>query len=142
MKKINYKNFIKAILYIAVGSTVINVLLGIVGKNLSHVPNSFEPYQAATISGLNILGVIAAAVVYVFFVEFIKDIKKANKAYLWLSIILLVLSFIPDIAIPYSSDPESAGWTSWWTIINLMLMHVVTAYFVIREFVYKNKFVK
>lgn len=140
MKKINYKNFIKAIIYIAVGSTVINILLAVVGKSLSHVPNSFEPYSISTISGLNILGVIAAAVVYILFIHFIKDIKKANRAYLWLSIILLILSFIPDLIMPWSRDPESAGWTSWWTIFNLMLMHVVTAYFVIREFVYKNKF--
>ena len=141
MKKINYKNFIRAILYIAVLSTVINILLAVIGKNLSHTPDTFGPYMVSDILSLNILGVIGAAVVYVLFLSFIKDIKKANKAYLWISIILLILSFIPDIALPWSTDADSVGWTSWWNIINLMLMHVVTAYFIIKCFVYKNKFI-
>lgn len=43
MKKIYYKAFIKAILYIIIGSTAINILLAQLGKNLGGVPSTFEP---------------------------------------------------------------------------------------------------
>lgn len=142
MKKINYTNFIKAILYIVVASTAINVLLAMLGKNLSHVPNTFVPYNVSSIISANIMGIVGATIVYCLFVSFIKDSKKANKAYLWLSIVVLVLSFIPDINLPKSTDPETLDWTSYSTVWNLMLMHVVTAYFVLKAFVFKNRFLK
>jgi NADH:ubiquinone oxidoreductase subunit 3 (subunit A) len=141
MKKIDYKGFIKAILYIILGSTTINILLAVLGRHLSHVPSTFSPYMISSISGMNILGVIAASVVYFLFAHFNKNMKKANHAYMKLSILLLIISFIPDLVLPLSGDAENVGWTSWWTIFNLMLMHTVTAFFVIRTFVYRNKFV-
>lgn len=142
MKKINYENFIKAILYIVVASTAINVLLAMLGKNLSHVPNTFVPYQVSSIISANIMGILGATIVYFLFITFIKDSKKANKLYFWVSVIVLVLSFIPDLSIPKSADPETVNYTSYSTILNLMLMHVVTAYFVLKHFIFKNNILK
>lgn len=95
----------------------------------------------SNISGMNILAVLAASIVYFLFINFNRDIKKANYEFMKLSIILLIISFIPLLILPFYGDTKNVGSISWSTIFNLMLMHIVTAFFVIRTFVYRNKFV-
>ena len=87
--------------------------------------------------GLTVLGIVAAAVVYYVMRLKYTDAVKANKHFLIISWIVLILSFVPDILIPWMPDADLVGWT-YVVIANLMLMHVVAGglvmyYFTRRE---------
>lgn len=116
----------KRVALVAIGATIINALLGIIGKAVSNPPDTFGPYMASSIVGLTLLGVVGAGVVYAAMRWYFKDVAKTNRYFIWLSIILLVLSFYPDVAMPWSTDTDQVGWT-YGIILNLMLMHVVAA---------------
>lgn len=116
----------KRVALVAIGATIINVLLGIIGKAVSNPPDTFGPYMASSIVGLTLLGAVGAGVVYAAMRWYLKDTVKTNRYFIWLSTILLVLSFYPDVAMPWSTDADQVGWT-YGIILNLMLMHVVAA---------------
>jgi hypothetical protein len=123
---LNYGVLGKRVGLVALVATVINVLLGIIGKAVSAPPETFGPYMTSSIAFLTLVGTIGAGVVYAAMRAYFKDVAKTNHYFLWLSGILLVLSFYPDIALPWSPEPDDIGWT-YGIIGNLMLMHVVAA---------------
>lgn len=120
------KGLIRTALYVAIGAGIVNVLLALAGKVMSAPPDTFGPYMTSSILGLTVGGVIAAAVVYIAMRRLYDDRNKADRHFIWLSVVVLMLSFIPDIAMPWSTDPDQVGWT-YGIIGNLMLMHVVAA---------------
>lgn len=135
---INYSRFSKTVAYVAIVSAIINAALAYIGKMLSMPPDTFGPYMYTSVAGLTIGGVIAAAIVYIIIRKMTPDVAKANKRFLVISIIALIVSFYPDIMLPYSPEPDDIGWT-YGIIANLMLMHVVAAAFVMRLFVKQGK---
>lgn len=86
---------------------------------------------------LTVLGVFAAAVVYYIMRLKYADALKANKHFLIISWIVLVLSFVPDILIPWIPEADMVGWT-YVVIANLMLMHVVVEGLVMYYFTRKE----
>lgn len=125
--------FIKTVALIVVGASVVNVILAVAGKILSSPPDTFGPYMYSSVIGLTVGGVVAAAAVYAAMRYFYTDAAKADRHFIILSVVVLIASFYPDIVMPWSSDPDQVGWT-YGIIVNLMLMHVVAAWPVIRYF--------
>lgn len=114
----------KRVALVAVASTIINVLLGIIGKAVSTPPDTFGPYMISSIISLTIAGVVAAGIVYAAMRRYVADTAMANRYFIWLSLVVLVVSFYPDVAMPWSTDADQVGWT-YGIMANLMLMHVV-----------------
>lgn len=117
--------FIKTVALIAIGTSVANALLAYLGKVVSMPPDTFGPYMYSSVVGLTVGGVVAAAVVYAVFRR-VFDRAKADRYFIIVSIVVLIASFYPDVAMPWSTDLDQVGWT-YGIIANLMLMHVVAA---------------
>jgi hypothetical protein len=129
----NYISFAKTVALVAIATAVINSALAYAGKLISMPPDTFGPYMYSSVIGLTIGGVVAAAVVYLAIRYFVADAAKANRYFVILSWVALIVSFYPDIAMPWSTDADQIGWT-YGIILNLMLMHVVAALPVIYYF--------
>jgi|GEM_PF-3080521 len=127
------KDITKTVVIVAVVSSIINLALAVVGKMISQPPVTFGPYMTGPVIGLTVLGVVAAGVTFVAMHSWYTDTKKANKHFIILSVLVLIASFYPDVAMPWSTDPDQVGWT-YGIMANLMLMHVVTAALVIYYF--------
>jgi hypothetical protein len=134
---VNYGSFIKTVLWVAVVSLVGNLILTVLGKMLSNPPTTFGPYMYSSVISLTLIGVVAAGIVYVAMRRFIADIAKANRWFIILSIIVLIASFYPDVALPWSTDSDQVGWT-YGIMANLMLMHVVAGAAVVYYFTKKT----
>ena len=130
---VNLTDLAKKIVLVAVASSVINVILAVVGKMISQPPATFGPYMTGPVVGLTVLGVIAAGFTFAAMRAWYTDTKKANKHFIILSVLVLIASFYPDVAMPWSTDADQVGWT-YGIIANLMLMHVVAAALVIYYF--------
>jgi hypothetical protein len=120
----------QSVALVAIVSVVINGILTFLGKVISMPPDTFGPYFYSRVILYTIVGVIGAGVVYTLMRWWYSDTAKANRHFIMLSLVLLVLSFYPDVVLPYSTDAEDAGWT-YGIIMNLMLMHVVPACLVV-----------
>ncbi|HEX8993932.1 MAG TPA: hypothetical protein VF803_01625 [Candidatus Paceibacterota bacterium] len=127
--------FSKTVALVALLSVIGNVILTWIGWRVSNPPTTFGPYDYPTVAGLTVAGVIAAGVVYLVMRYWSKaDVARINHNFIIISVIALLVSFIPDIMIPWSTDADQVGWT-YGIIVNLMLMHVVAAGFVMYYFV-------
>lgn len=129
IKDPEFKKFAKITGFVVIVSVAINIALLIIGRILSAPPETFGPYMYSTVIGLTVLGIIAAAGVYIGIRKLYPDIARANKYFIIISIITLLVSFYPDIMLPYSNEPDDVGWT-YGIIANLMLMHIPPAVFV------------
>ncbi len=119
--------FAKTVGWVAVLSVIGNAILTWIGWRVSNPPATFGPYSYSAVVWLTVLGVLAAAAVYAAMrMWYKKDVAVINRAFIIISVIALVASFIPDIMIPWSTDADQVGWT-YGIIGNLMLMHVVAA---------------
>lgn len=134
MQKIITKNFIKNIIFTAFLSVIANVILLMVVKPIAMTPGSFSPFQYSTVVELTILGVLAAGIVYLLLRKFF--ISKYKKIFIWVSVVALILSFIPDILMPYSPDADNQGATLF-VVLMLILMHILTAAIVVSMFTKK-----
>lgn len=123
---LNIPMLVRRMVLVAAISIVANLLLAAIGKNVSHTPSTFGPYMNTSIVQLTLLGVIGSGVVYGLMRKYLKDAAKANLYFVWLSIVLLVISFYPDVSMPWASDPDQVGWT-YGVVANLMLMHLIAA---------------
>lgn len=116
----------KTVGIITVLTSVANLALAYIGWQVSMPPATFGPYQTGPVVGLTVLGVVGAGVVYLLMRRWYKDTNLAvvNRRFIILSLVVLIVSFYPDIAMPWSTDADQVGWT-YGIIANLMLMHVV-----------------
>lgn len=133
----NKQKFINVVAKVTILSVIGNVILAILGKVVSDTPDTFGPYMYMPVIGLTVAGVFAAAVVYYVMRLKYADALKANKHFLILSWIVLILSFVPDILIPWIPEADMVGWT-YVVIANLMLMHVVAGGLVMYYFTRKE----
>lgn len=123
----------KTVGFVAVLSIIGNAILTAAGRAVSAPPDTFGPYMYSSVIGLTLAGVIAAGVVYLLMCRYYTDTTKANRYFFWLSIFVLVASFYPDVAMPWSTDADQVGWT-YGIMANLMLMHVLAAGLVLYYF--------
>ena len=83
------------------------------------VSPEFEPFQG-TVAPYTAGGVILAGVVFAVLRRTVRD---ADRVYLRLAIVALVLSWIPDVALLVIHDPGATVPA----VASLMVMHTVTA---------------
>jgi hypothetical protein len=87
------------------------------------VSPDFPPFQGS-VAPYTAGGVILAAVVYAVLRRFVRD---ADRVYVRLAIVALVLSLIPDVALLFINEPGA----SLPAVASLMVMHAVTAAIVV-----------
>lgn len=114
-------------------SVLINVAILVIARATTGAPATFGPFMYSPVIILTILGVIGASIVYALIKKYSQNPSRLFKI---VSYVALVLSFIPDIQLPYSTDADNVGVT--WVIVALLIvMHIVTALIVIRNFTKK-----
>ena len=118
--------------YVVIASVVANIVALAIMRMAFNAPATFSPFFYGSVIELTAAGVIAAAAVYVCMGLIFKK-RDRNKDFIWVSIVALILSFIPDLLLPFSSDADNAGAT-WPIVVALMLLHVIPAVFVILGF--------
>lgn len=120
--------FLKAFVTALVTSVVANIVL--LYALSSMVVDPAMPLHALSIGpvvGLTTFGVIGATVVYALMRSFMYN---PNSAFIWVSAVVLVVSFVPDyLIIGQTTGPFAGG--SWPSALVLMLMHVVSAVLIV-----------
>lgn len=110
-----------AALAAAVAAVIGNFIVATVFKAISDIPAEFQPFVFLRYLLFTVIGVIGAAVVYWILGRLNGDpVKRFNI----IALIVLVLSFIPDILMLSSDFMPGATMAG---VMALMLMHVVTA---------------
>ena len=87
------------------------------------VSPQFEPFQG-TVAPYTAGGLALAAVVYAVLRRFVRD---ADRVYVRLAIVALVLSWFPDVALLFINEPGATVPA----VVSLMVMHAVTAAIVV-----------
>ncbi|MDE2037933.1 MAG: hypothetical protein KGI69_01760 [Patescibacteria group bacterium] len=126
------RQFIRRAFGVAVAAVIANVIVLGLARAAFPAPAAFSPYFYSSVIELTAAGVVAAAAVYVVMGLIFRK-RDRNKDFVWVSFVALVLSFVPDILLPFSSDADNQGAT--WPIVGvLMLLHVIPAVMVIWGF--------
>ncbi|MCX6754325.1 MAG: DUF6069 family protein [Candidatus Nomurabacteria bacterium] len=128
------KKFTINVLIATILSTVFNIVLLAIARPFANVPATFSPFQYLSVILFTVLSVITAMIVYMGILKFYPIFYK--KIFIWVSVISLIFSFIPDILMPYSKDIDDQGAT-FFVIVILMIMHVLTAGIVVYFFTKK-----
>jgi len=102
----------------AVG-TAADLAIEALGRSVLAVPSEFEPYHG-TVAPYTIGGVVLAGVAYWIVSRFARD---PRTAYVRLSAVALVLSWIPDLALLAINEPGATVAA----VGSLMAMHAVSA---------------
>ncbi len=116
--------FLKSFFAALIGSIVANLI--ILYALRPFVINPLLPLHALSagpVTMLTIIGVVGAAIVYAIMRAFL---SKPNMPFVWLSGIVLLVSFIPDYEIIGSTTGVFAG-GSIGSALTLALMHVAAA---------------
>ncbi len=90
---------------------------------LFHVPRSFIPLNVGPTVSFAVLGVLGATLVFTMLVRFA---KRPIRIFFLVAVLVLVLSFIPDLTILGNTAPSFTGGTGL-TVGVLMLEHVLVA---------------
>lgn len=130
---LSLRTLVRTTFWVVFVSSVINEMLALLGILISSPPSTFGPYHFHSVVGLTVIGVAGAGAVYGLMRRYVPDVAKVNRYFTYLSMFVLVVSFYPDIAMPWSTDPDQIGWT-YGIMANLMLMHVVAAGLVLHYF--------
>ncbi|MDE1975100.1 MAG: hypothetical protein KGI49_01140 [Patescibacteria group bacterium] len=126
------KKFIDRVILVVVASVVANVIVLAIARPMFNAPDTFSPFFYSSVIELTAAGVIAAAAVFIVMgLVFRKRDRK--KDFFWVAIAALIVSFIPDLLMPFSADTDNQGAT-WPIVAVLMLLHVIPAALVILGF--------
>lgn len=91
------------------------------------VSSEFPPFQGS-VAPYTAGGIILAGVLYAVLRRFVRD---ADRVYVRLAIVTLVLSWIPDVALLFINEPGATVPA----VASLMLMHAVAAAIVVASLV-------
>jgi hypothetical protein len=91
------------------------------------VSAQFEPFQG-TVAPYTAGGLVLAAIAYAVVRRFFRD---ANRVYIRLAIVALLLSWIPDVALLFINEPGATVPA----VASLMVMHAVAAAIVVTSLV-------
>jgi hypothetical protein len=112
-----------ATLLAAVIATAVDLGIQEFGRSVLAVPADFEPYHG-TVAPYTVGGVVLAGIAYWLVVRFTRN---ARRNYIVLSVIALVLSYIPDALLYVWSDPGATIPA----VASLMAMHTAAAVIVV-----------
>ena len=100
-------------------ATPLDLVIEAVARQAFAVPPEFEPFQG-TVAPYTIGGIALAAAAFAVVRQFARDV---SATYLRLSIVALVLSWIPDVGLLVIHDPGATVPA----VAALMVMHTTTA---------------
>lgn len=103
-------------------SAVANLILLFVTKPFMDVPDSLMPMTPGPVVIWSVIGALGAIAVYALVRKFSATVYKTFKT---IAVVVLVISFIPDIALINVAEGPFGGAT-WGVIIVLMTMHVIS----------------
>ena len=101
----------------------LDLAIELLARQAFAVPPEFEPFQG-TVAPYTAGGLILAGVAFVVIQQFFRD---ANRVYVRLAVVALVLSWIPDVALLFINEPGATVPA----VASLMLMHAVAAALVV-----------
>ena len=104
-------------------TVIANYILLIVGKPFTGVPETFMTLSAGPVIAWSVFGTIGAGITFMLAQKYS---QSPNKTFTTIAIVVLILSFIPDVLIHGMETGPFAGAT-WSAVVLLMLMHVVAA---------------
>jgi len=110
---------VAAALVAAALATPLDLVIEAVARQAFAVPPEFEPFQG-TVAPYTIGGIALAAAAFAVVRRFARDV---SATYLRLSIVALVLSWIPDVGLLVIHDPGATVPA----VAALMVMHATTA---------------
>lgn len=111
----------------AVVSALANLVLMLVTRSSVAVPEDFGPFGVIPIILWSFIGAFGAIGVYAL-IRKMSD--SPNRNFTIAAVIVLLLSFIPDLALVYVSEGPLGGATTG-AIIVLMVMHVISFFIVV-----------
>ena len=124
--------FFTSALVAIIGSVVANlIVLYAIGPFVNNSAMPLHALSFPTVTMLTLIGAVGAIVVYAIIRAFL---QKPNKPFIWISVIVLLLSFIPDYMIIGQTTGPFAGGTLANALV-LMLMHVVAAVIIVSSLV-------
>jgi len=97
----------------------VDLAIEAIARQAFAVSPQFEPFQG-TVAPYTAGGVILAGIAYAVVHRFFRD---ADRVYVRLAIVALVLSWIPDVALLFINEPGATVPA----VASLMVMHAVTA---------------
>ena len=118
----------KSALIAAIVAPVANVALLMIGKSFVSVPDTFKPLSVVPVVLWSVLGTIGATLTFMVVRKFASD---ANRVFLYVAGVVLVLSFIPDYMLKDMPAGTMFGGASMGAIYLLMSMHVVAAVIIV-----------
>jgi len=137
----SYSKIIAHIFTITLISVIANVVLLFISRMIFSAPPTFSPFWWSAVIELTAAGVVAAGAVY-YAMAYVWRRRLPSRSvdtdYVRLSIVLLILSFIPDVLMPFSHDADNQGAT-WPIVAALMVMHLAAAVIAIYGFGVQGK---
>ena len=98
-----------------------DTIVSLIARQIGGVSGKFTPVQPAAYIALTIIGLIAGALGWH---TITRVSARPGRILRWLVPAVIVLSFIPDIAVGIS---KTLRYTTWAGVAALMVMHVVVA---------------
>jgi hypothetical protein len=124
--------FLKAFLIALIGSVAANLaVLFVFGSVVVNPAMPLHALSVGPVTMLTTVGVIGATIVYALMRQFL---ARPQKPFIWLAVVVLLVSFVPDyMIIGKTTGPFAGGSVP--TALVLALMHVVAAAIVVWSFV-------
>jgi hypothetical protein len=124
--------FIKAFLTAALGAVAANlIILYVIGPLVINPALPLHSLSVGPVTVLTLIGAIGATIVYALMRVFL---TRPQVPFMWVSLVVLVFSFVPDYLIIGQTTGVFAGGTVS-TALTLMLMHVVAAIIIVMSLV-------
>jgi hypothetical protein len=120
--------FFTSSLVAIVGSVIANLIVLFIFRPF--VINPAMPLHALsipTVTALTVIGTIGAIIVYAIMRAFM---VRPNMSFIWIAVVVLIISFIPDYLIIGKTSGPFAGGTVESALV-LALMHVVAAVIIV-----------
>lgn len=113
-------SFWKAVLKAILGSVIVNLILLYVLRPFVIVPAApLMALNPGPVAVLTAVGAIGAIVVYALMKKFL---KSPERPFIWLSVVVFLVSLVPDFMLFSPNSPSFAG-ASVASVGTLMLMH-------------------
>lgn len=113
-----------------IGSVLVNLILLFMLRPLTGVPATFLTLSPGPVIMWSVLGAVGATVTFALLRRFS---RKPRRNFTLIALIVLILSFIPDVLIHGATSGMFAGAT-WRAVILLMTMHVAEAFIILWVF--------
>lgn len=110
---------------------VANLILLFAGRPFTGVPDTFTTLSPGPVVMWSVLGTIGATIAFALARRFA---KSPNKTFVLIAVIVLLLSFIPDVLIHGMTSGMFAGAT-WSAVALLMVMHIAAAVILVKTLI-------